>query len=427
MQRPNRHARRLLPITAALAITVTTLSHPAAGSRDEAPPVALAPKTTAPEIDAKAREVLDLATFLTFGPTERRTPLTSLRISGHWATGGEIQVPDSSVSISLDDHGRLATRWEVPPLEHRPTGTRSPGMLIRSGFDGSRGWTIHEAKDGRIRSGSLLSDTETSALRIGSEFFFGNRDWSTIATRIDHAGQVDVELDADPTLPSRQKYTRPCHKIIFTMRSGTQEVHFFDVEMGVLIKNIADGRTILYGDYREVQGMLWPFLMTYRLPAQSQTLKITGFEINPTLSPEDFSPPQSLIDREIENARLRSRLDSPDMRARLQLFTTPGRWQPGTVKTDPNAEPRPMSFDRIKRSGALNKGYGLQALFQIVTPRTQGQGNRIRPLDDMRPKLSAFPRSFNRLSPDQRRQLEELQDLLNTLGPMMVEMKMLDP
>lgn len=140
------------------------------------------------------------------------------------------------------------------------------------------------------------------------------------------------------------------------------------------------------------------------------------------------------IEDEAEAIRLRQLAQSPVNQEKLRPFTTPGQWQPGIRRPKPAAEIIPMSLSAIDGFGALNRDEeGLRRLLAIINadgvgpiPVTQGQGNRKRHLDEMRPKWG-FPDRFKDLTADQVRQVREVQQLLIELGPTMVELKLLAP
>jgi hypothetical protein len=140
------------------------------------------------------------------------------------------------------------------------------------------------------------------------------------------------------------------------------------------------------------------------------------------------------IEEEAEAVRLRKLAESPATQNALRPFTAPGRWQPGEARPNPAAEVGPMSYAAIVSFGALDPSEdGLRKLLAIVNANgsgqlrvMQGQGNRRRHLDEMRPKWG-FPERFNDLSGSQMQQLREVQALLTEVGPTMVELGLLAP
>lgn len=140
------------------------------------------------------------------------------------------------------------------------------------------------------------------------------------------------------------------------------------------------------------------------------------------------------IEEEAEGVRLRKLAESTSTQNTLRPFTTPGRWQPGEIRPNPAAEVGPMSYSAIVSFGALDQSEeGLRKMLAIVNAKgsgqlrvMQGQGNRRRHLDEMRPKWG-FPDRFNDLSGNQIEELREVQTLLAEVGPTMVELGLLAP
>lgn len=135
-----------------------------------------------------------------------------------------------------------------------------------------------------------------------------------------------------------------------------------------------------------------------------------------------------------ERVRLEQLAKSPSVQRDLAPFLARGTWQPGETAPKPAAEVVPMSFSAISGFGALDRSEeGLRKLHAIVNAKgsgqmrvMQGQGNRRRHLDEMRPKWG-FPERFKDLSGDQMQQLRDVQDLLIEVGPTMVELSLLAP
>ena len=143
---------------------------------------------------------------------------------------------------------------------------------------------------------------------------------------------------------------------------------------------------------------------------------------------------------EAENLRhIRDRADaeSDAVQRLLAPVLARGTWQPGMGTSNPAGEAMPMSLKALEAAKALEMGdQGLKNLMAILNARgcngatgiktMEGQGNRKRHLDTMRPKLG-FPERFRDLSYEQGQELAEIQRLLRRLGPTLVELEMLAP
>lgn len=114
-----------------------------------------------------------------------------------------------------------------------------------------------------------------------------------------------------------------------------------------------------------------------------------------------------------------------------------GTWQPGMLQTNSSGDVLPMSHSALRAARALEPNeQGLKNLMAIINARgcngasgirvMTGQGNRLRHLDSMRPKLG-FPARFNDLTFEQGQQLAEIQRTLIRLGATLEDEKMLAP
>lgn len=121
---------------------------------------------------------------------------------------------------------------------------------------------------------------------------------------------------------------------------------------------------------------------------------------------------ETIID-EARKLELRKKAQDPAIQAKLKVFTTPGYWQVDRMTLDL----KPHSFTKLKSRGALEPTIkGSRELVRIVTDKD----DKVRP----RWKMQAF---YFMNYPEQIEQVKEAQELLNELGPTLVEMKMLEP
>jgi len=116
---------------------------------------------------------------------------------------------------------------------------------------------------------------------------------------------------------------------------------------------------------------------------------------------------------EARKIELRRKASDPAIQAKLAPFIMPGYWQlQGT-----SLEKKPLSWTKLQNSGALastDKGGSIMAT--IVSTST----------DKVRPRWSINPQLYTR-HPDAIERIKEAQQLLTELGPVLVEMKLLEP
>jgi len=110
---------------------------------------------------------------------------------------------------------------------------------------------------------------------------------------------------------------------------------------------------------------------------------------------------------------LRQKASDPKIQAKLAPFTTPGIWQ---IKGPGTTDFKPLSFVQLQTAGALEPS-GLQKLVGIARNH----------YDKVRPRWNFLSLNIERSKPDEVKLAREVQDLLNELGPVLVEMGQLQP
>ena len=116
---------------------------------------------------------------------------------------------------------------------------------------------------------------------------------------------------------------------------------------------------------------------------------------------------------EARKIELRKKASDPTLQAKLAPFLTPGYWQ----LTETTLDKKPLSFTKLKNCGALElTSKGGSAMATIVST----------PTDKVRPRWKINPQLYTRY-PDAIARIEEAQKLLTEFGPVLVEMKLLEP
>lgn len=129
-----------------------------------------------------------------------------------------------------------------------------------------------------------------------------------------------------------------------------------------------------------------------------------------------------------QRARLRRKAQTPDVQRYLANLMAPGFMQPvrgqeplGGIEFQRTAEKGPISFTALKSLGALEPTVtGLMKLNICCG----SAGNFVTPTD--RPRWQ-FPFHYREWSDDDQAFIRRAQDLLNELGPILVELEMLSP
>jgi len=116
---------------------------------------------------------------------------------------------------------------------------------------------------------------------------------------------------------------------------------------------------------------------------------------------------------EARRLELLKKAQDPAIQATLKPLTAPGYWQIDKM----SLELKPHSLTKLQTRGSLEATpRGATELARILTDKD----------DKVRPRLKMYPNQFLR-HPEQLEQVTEIQRLLNELGPVLVELKMLEP
>ncbi|MCI0437276.1 MAG: hypothetical protein L0271_27120 [Gemmatimonadetes bacterium] len=140
---------------------------------------------------------------------------------------------------------------------------------IRSGFDGTNGWSLNPMEGPRILTGKELAQ-----LRDDADFAASLRDASLVASM--------------ETVEKTQAAGRDCFKVRMTWKSGRETFDCFDAENGLLIATWQTAETamgpvdatLIYTDYREFGGV--------RIPTRT-TQQVMGQEFVITVDSVDFA------------------------------------------------------------------------------------------------------------------------------------------
>ena len=161
------------------------------------------------------------------------------------------------------------------------------GMTGIQAYDGTTGWMVMPfmgKKDPEAMSGDMLKEVKDQA-----DFDGPFIDYAKKGNKVELLGKEKVEgTDA--------------YKIKLTQKDASETIVYIDAESFLEIKMEAkrkmqgqeiEGETIL-GNYKEVEGMLFPFSIENKAKGQpgGQTITIDKVELNPTLADSLFSMPK---------------------------------------------------------------------------------------------------------------------------------------
>lgn len=176
---------------------------------------------------------------------------------------GQFQLPAMGVTGELEVYqghpGRNAVRVSIPGLGE-----------IRSGFDGSVGWSLDPLQGPRVMEGRELEQTREEA-----SFASTLRDPSVVASM--------------ETIEQTEMNGESCWRVRLTWRSGRETFDCYSVESGLLVASTSTQEspmgsiqvTSLLNDYREFGGFRFPTRMTQQMMGQEQILVIHEVEFPP--------------------------------------------------------------------------------------------------------------------------------------------------
>jgi len=160
------------------------------------------------------------------------------------------------------------------------------GMTGIQAYDGKSGWTVmpfQGKKDPEPMAADDLKDLQNQADMDGPLM-----DYKTKGNTVEYLGKEKVEgSDA--------------YKLKITRKNGTVETTYIDADSGLELKTVS--KTMIRGnetevvttfsDFREVQGLIFPFAIESSAAGSAQKQKITleKVEINPDISESQFRMP----------------------------------------------------------------------------------------------------------------------------------------
>ena len=112
---------------------------------------------------------------------------------------------------------------------------------------------------------------------------------STLNTEL-HLGELGIKAQIDGV---EEVDGKPAWKVKMVLPTGNSNVDFYDQASGLKVKSVSQqgqiAVTTSYSDYREVDGILFPFKMTQSMGPQNFDIVITSIEVNKGVDDSVFS------------------------------------------------------------------------------------------------------------------------------------------
>ena len=205
------------------------------------------------------------------GGIEKLRAVNSVRFTGNMAMGGGMEAPFVMTK----------KRAEMVRLEFT-----IQGMTGVQAYDGATAWMVMPfmgKKDPEAMSGDMLKEMKEQA-----DFDGPFIDYAKKGHKIELLGKADIEGTS-------------AWKLKLTTKDGTESVIYLDADSHLEIKSEAkrkvQGQEMegeqSFGNYKEVEGMLFPTSMEMKPKGapSGQTITIDKIEINPTVADDLFKMP----------------------------------------------------------------------------------------------------------------------------------------
>ena len=186
---------------------------------------------------------------------------------------GEFEVPGMGSKIVVDSYGKAPDK--------RLTVVRIEGFgAVRTGFDGQTAWAEDPQQGLRILQGEALDRVRRDSI------YNPELRWREVFR--------EVQL-----LPKGKVGDRETYVIRFSLKWGQPITRYYDAENFMVLRQDADvdsGQGVVtaqnyMSDYRDVEGVKFPFAIRQTTPAGEITIKITEVKFAATMEDAPFAPP----------------------------------------------------------------------------------------------------------------------------------------
>jgi hypothetical protein len=191
------------------------------------------------------------------------------------AMSGTVQMPAQNISGTVEIYEEGEKSYTA--MEFAGIGK------IEEGYDGKHGWQNSVLQGPRLLEGDeLVSAKRAAQLSLLTS-------WRDIYKSAETIGSEDINGKA-------------AWKVTMTPKEGKPETFYFDKESGMLVRIAAVFSTALgeistdstMADFRQVEGILTPFVMTEKAMGQNIVLKFNSIGYNVTMPNGRFDLPEAV-------------------------------------------------------------------------------------------------------------------------------------
>jgi zinc protease len=206
------------------------------------------------------------------------------------ATGGRIAYSSlhnirskgTFVVVGTGIRGTLTT-YEAEPDKSLSILEIPGGERVEEGTNGNVAWTMSS------RSGARIKKDEERAAALREATFNARVHWRRLYPKADCAGTEFVN-------------GRKCFKIVLQPASGPPITHYYDAESFFLTKSVilvegTQGKVPsenYYSDYKEVNGVLFPYRLNHRVGREEIVVAIDTIECNVEMPRHRFNLPEEV-------------------------------------------------------------------------------------------------------------------------------------
>ncbi|HUP60291.1 MAG TPA: outer membrane lipoprotein-sorting protein [Thermoanaerobaculia bacterium] len=205
------------------------------------------------------------------GGADKWKALQSMRFTGKMSMGGGMEAPISMTK----------KRPEMMRLDFT-----IQGMTGTQAYDGTTGWMLMPflgKKDAEPVSADMLKE-----VKLQADFDGPTWDYKTKGHTIELLGKADIE-------------GTPAYKLKLVTKEGIESVIYIDAENFLEIKAESKAKVqgqeveseTTFGNYQEVDGLLFPFSIEMKPKGAptGQSITIEKVELNPTIADDTFKMP----------------------------------------------------------------------------------------------------------------------------------------
>lgn len=230
----------------------------------------------APSMDAKAKKVWDRANKVTLGEDAEKREVKTVRMTGTMSLPAQGINADMNILI-VSDKGMVLS-FEIPGLG-----------AFNQGVSGDVVWSSD------MMSGPKILDEDEAGVLLDQMDLYANLNWEEHYESISYKGQETV------TMPDDSKVETDVLELT-SIEDQTVTTNYYASDTGLLIRT--DTLTAMAGskipstsytsDFREIEGMMFPFKTVASVGPNQQLIEFTEIDINGEVDDNELELPEDI-------------------------------------------------------------------------------------------------------------------------------------